>query len=302
MAWIETLEQTPLLFYTIAVLLGLVMGSFLNVVILRLPRMLEATWASECAELADAASGQQHTTRQPPAQNEESPAPLSLAHPPSTCSHCGHRIRPHENIPVLSYLILQGRCSACGNPIGLRYPLVEAGTAVLTLLVVHHIGLTPQLVPALLLTWALISLAVIDYDTQLLPDSITQPVLWLGLVLSLFGLFTDSQSSILGAVAGYMSLWLVYQAFRLTTGKEGMGYGDFKLMALFGAWLGWQALPQIILLSALTGALLGILLILLGRHQRGAPMPFGPFLAVAGWISLIWGPQINHAYFEFIGW
>jgi leader peptidase (prepilin peptidase)/N-methyltransferase len=291
MEWIEVFEQTPLLLYSVAILIGLIVGSFLNVVILRLPRMLEADWARDCAELSGA--------EPPKAQPDQKR--LSLAHPPSTCSHCGHRIRAYENIPVLSYVLLRGRCSSCGTGIGLRYPLVETFTALLTLIVVLQFGLGLQAAPALLLTWALIALAVIDYDTQLLPDSITLPVVWLGLILSLFGVFTDTYSAIIGAVAGYLSLWLVFHLFRLTTGKEGMGYGDFKLLALFGAWLGWQYLPQIILLSAFTGAVLGVILIMSGRHERGAPMPFGPFLASAGWISLIWGEQINRAYLQTVG-
>jgi leader peptidase (prepilin peptidase)/N-methyltransferase len=279
------------LLYGVTILLGLIVGSFLNVVILRLPRMMEAAWEHECAELSEETTD---TTR-------HSPAHLSLAHPPSTCPHCGHRIRVHENIPVVSYLFLRGRCSACGTGIGLRYPLVELGTAILTLTVVHHFGLGAQTVPALLLTWALIALAVIDFDTHLLPDSITLPMVWLGLILSLFAVFTDSHSAIIGAVAGYLSLWAVFHLFRLATGKEGMGYGDFKLLALFGAWLGWHYLPQIILLSALTGAVIGVALILIGRHKRDAPMPFGPFLAAAGWISLIWGEQLNGVYLHNVG-
>jgi leader peptidase (prepilin peptidase)/N-methyltransferase len=291
MDWIDAFEQTPLLLYAVSILVGLIVGSFLNVVILRLPRMLEDTWERDCAELSGTATPSER-------QDQEH---LSLAHPPSTCSHCGHRIRAHENIPVLSYLLLRGRCSACGAGIGLRYPLVEAFTALLTLIVVLQIGLGWQTGPALLLTWGLIALAVIDFDTQLLPDSITLPLVWLGLILSLFTVFTDSHSAIIGAVAGYLSLWSIFHLFRLATGKEGMGYGDFKLLALFGAWLGWQSLPQIILLSALTGAVLGVALILSGRHARGAPMPFGPFLAAAGWISLIWGEQINQTYLQMAG-
>jgi leader peptidase (prepilin peptidase)/N-methyltransferase len=288
MAWIEAFQQTPALLLGSAVVLGLIMGSFLNVVILRLPRMLESEWRRDCAEIADS----------PPAGEEPT---LGLAWPPSHCPACGHRIRPLENLPILSYLLLRGRCSACGVRISPRYPLVEGLTAILTLIVVLQFGLTWQGLAALPLTWGLIALAVIDYDTQLLPDGITLPLLWLGLILSLFGLFTDSQSAIIGAVAGYLSLWLVFQLFRLATGKEGMGFGDFKLFALFGAWLGWEYLPQIILLSALTGALLGSILIASGRQERGKPIPFGPFLAAAGWISLIWGPQINDTYLRLSG-
>jgi len=290
-AWLELLQTTPWLLYTSAVLLGLILGSFLNVVILRLPRMMEAGWRRDCAELLSP-DGTAPETDEPP---------LSLSKPASTCPSCGHRLRVHENIPILSYVWLRGRCSKCKTRISLRYPLVEALTALLTLIVVIQFGPTWQAAAALLLTWSLITLAVIDLDTQLLPDSLTLPVLWLGLFLSLFGLFTDSQSAIIGAVAGYLSLWVVFQLFRLATGKEGMGYGDFKLLALFGAWLGWPALPQIILLSALVGALVGIGLILSGRHESGKPLPFGPYLAAAGWISLIWGEAINGAYLRLSG-
>lgn len=290
-AWLELLQTHPWLLYTSAVLLGLILGSFLNVVILRLPRMMEAGWRRDCAELLG--------TDETPSSEAE--PPLSLSQPPSSCPSCGHRIRVHENIPILSYLLLRGRCSACGTRISLRYPLVEALTALLTLTVAVQFGPTWQAGAALFLTWSLIALAVIDLDTQLLPDSITLPVLWLGLVLSLFGLFTDSRSAIIGAVAGYLSLWIVFQLFRLATGKEGMGYGDFKLLALLGAWLGWSALPQIILLSALVGALVGIGLILSGRHESSKPLPFGPYLAAAGWISLLWGETINGAYLRLSG-
>ncbi|MBK1654612.1 prepilin peptidase [Allochromatium vinosum] len=290
-AWLELLQTTPWLLYTSAVLLGLILGSFLNVVILRLPRMMEAGWRRDCAELLSP-DGTAPETDEPP---------LSLSKPASTCPSCGHRIRVHENIPILSYVWLRGRCSKCKTRISLRYPLVEAFTALLTLIVVIQFGPTWQAAAALLLTWSLIALAVIDLDTQLLPDSLTLPVLWLGLFLSLFGLFTDSQSAIIGAIAGYLSLWTVFQLFRLATGKEGMGYGDFKLLALLGAWLGWPALPQIILLSALVGALVGVGLILSGRHESGKPLPFGPYLAAAGWISLIWGEAINGAYLRLSG-
>ncbi len=226
---------------------------------------------------------------------------ITLSAPPSTCPACGHRIRAHENIPILSYLLLRGRCAACGVGISPRYPIIEGFTALLTLVVVVQFGLRWQTPAALLLTWALMALAMIDHDTQLLPDSISLPFLWLGLFLSLFGLFTDSHASIIGAVVGYLSLWSVFHLFRLVTGKEGMGYGDFKLLGLFGAWLGWQYLPQIILLSAVTGAVIGVVLIASGRHASGKPLPFGPYLAAAGWISLVWGEQINDAYLRISG-
>lgn len=291
MLWIDALNANPALLYGTTLVLGLLVGSFLNVVILRLPRMMEQAWRQECAVLA----GDGTDTPEP------SHPRLTLSSPPSTCPACGHRIKAYENIPILSYLLLRGRCSGCGAGISPRYPIVEGVTALLTLIVVLHFGLTWQTPAALALTWALIALTLIDYDTQLLPDSITLPLLWLGLVLSLFDVFADSHSSIIGAAAGYLSLWLVFHLFRLLTGKEGMGYGDFKLLALFGAWFGWQFLPQIILLSAVTGAVLGTALILTGRHQQGTPLPFGPFLATAGWICLVWGQQINEAYLRISG-
>ncbi len=288
MAWFELFTHSPALVYGAAIALGLIIGSFLNVVILRLPRMLEAEWARECAELSGNAGA------------DAAPV-LTLAQPGSRCPACGRPIRPYENIPILSYLLLRGHCAGCGAKISPRYPFVEGLTAIMTLAVLVHFGPSWQALAALPLTWGLIALAFIDFDTQLLPDGIVLPLLWLGLILSLFGLFTDSTSAILGAVAGYLSLWLVFQLFRLVTGKEGMGYGDFKLLALFGAWLGWQLLPQVVLLSAVTGAVLGVTLIATGRHARGTPLPFGPFLAAAGWISLMWGPQINDIYLGVVG-
>ncbi len=286
MTLIDFLQTSPTAFIIVAAILGLLVGSFLNVVIHRLPLMMEAEWRQQCAELAGQAD-----TAPPPA--------LNLVTPRSRCPHCGHVITALENIPVLSYLVLKGACSACGKAIGLRYPLIEALTGLLTALVAWHFGWGWQAAAAVVLTWALIALSMIDLDHQLLPDSITQPFLWLGLALSLYGtsgLFTDMHSSIIGALAGYLSLWLVYQIFKRLTGKEGMGYGDFKLLALFGAWLGWQMLPAIILLSSLVGAAVGIGLILVRGRDRNLPIPFGPYLAAAGWIALLWGGQITQAY------
>ncbi|MBK1644698.1 prepilin peptidase [Thiocapsa imhoffii] len=291
MTWLGLLDEHPWLLYSLALLIGLIVGSFLNVVILRLPRMMQQAWERDCSELLATAATSQPTDTEP----------LSLASPPSTCPHCGHRIRAIENIPILSYLLQRGRCAQCTQRISPRYPLVELATAVLSLLVVVRFGVSVEVLPALGLTWALITLAVIDFDTQLLPDSITLPVLWLGLGLSLIPVFADSHSAIIGAIVGYLSLWTIFHLFRLATGKDGMGYGDFKLLALLGAWLGWQALPLIILLSALVGALLGVTLILSGRHERGTPIPFGPYLAAAGWLSLVWGDQLNQFYLQSVG-
>jgi len=289
MPLVDLLLHEPVLLYTGTLLLGLVVGSFLNVVIHRLPRMMTEAWRRDCAEVQGEVPGQ-----------DGSPS-LSLAHPGSRCPHCGHAITALENIPILSYLFLRGRCSACGASIGLRYPLMEAITALLSVAVVWRFGPEWEAAAALVLTWGLVALAGIDLDTQLLPDAITQPLLWFGLLLSLGGLFTDTQSAVLGAAAGYLSLWGVFHLFRLATGKEGMGHGDFKLLALFGAWLGWQYLPQIVLGSAVVGAMVGLALIASGRQGRDIPIPFGPYLAAAGWIALIWGDAINRAYVNWAG-
>jgi leader peptidase (prepilin peptidase) / N-methyltransferase len=289
MPLIDLLLHEPVLLYTGTLVLGLVVGSFLNVVIHRLPRMMTEEWRRDCAEVQGEAPDQDGAPR------------LSLAYPGSRCPHCGHAIAALENVPILSYLFLRGRCSACGASIGLRYPLIEAITALLSVAIVWRFGPGWEAVAALTLTWGLVALAGIDLDTQLLPDAITQPLLWLGLLLSLGGLFTEPQSAILGAAAGYLSLWTVFHLFRLATGKEGMGHGDFKLLGLFGAWLGWQYLPQIVLGSAVVGALVGLALIASGRQGRDIPIPFGPYLASAGWIALVWGDAINRAYANWAG-
>lgn len=263
---------------------GLCIGSFLNVVIHRLPRMMEREWKLQCAEL----NGQ-------PTPLEEGPA-LSLAFPGSRCPHCAHRITTLENIPLASYLWLRGRCSECRTPISPRYPIIEAATGLLSAFTAWHFGPTLTALFSLFFLWSLIALTFIDFDTQLLPDSITLPLLWLGLLFNLHGGFVSLPSAVIGAAAGYLVLWSVYWAFKLATGKEGMGYGDFKLLAALGAWMGWQMLPAIILLSSLVGAVIGIVLIVLARHGKDVPMPFGPYLAGAGLIALYWGPQINKLY------
>jgi leader peptidase (prepilin peptidase)/N-methyltransferase len=274
-------------FFGLAVFLaGLAVGSFLNVVIHRLPRMMERAWQVECAE----------------ARGETPPVfePLSLARPGSRCPACGHPIGALENIPVLSWLLLRGRCSACRAPISPRYPLIEALTALLSAAVAWHFGPAWSSAGALLFLWAMIALACIDIDTQLLPDSITLPLLWLGLLFNLDHVFADLGSAVVGAVAGYLSLWTVYWLFKLATGKEGMGYGDFKLLAAIGAWLGWQMLPLTILLSSLVGAVVGIALIVLARRGRNVPIPFGPYLAAAGIIALLWGKPLTAGYLQLL--
>lgn len=277
------LENERLVLTLLAMVLGCTIGSFLNVVCLRLPKMMERDWHTQCCELLGT----------PPTEPEEV---FNLAFPPSRCPKCGHSIRAWENIPVVSYLLLRGRCAGCQTPISKRYPLVEAACGVLSAAVAWHFGLTWQCAAALGLTWALLTLAIIDFDTQLLPDDITLPLLWAGLLLSLGNVFVPLQDAVIGAAAGYLVLWCVYWLFKLVTGREGMGYGDFKLLAALGAWFGWQALPQIILLSSLAGAVLGITMIIFRGRDRQIPMPFGPYLATAGWISLLCGNEISAWY------
>jgi leader peptidase (prepilin peptidase)/N-methyltransferase len=296
----------PALLLAAALILGLVIGSFLNVLILRLPVMLERRWRAECAEHSVAAS-----TGTAPSAADAAPAPperLNLLSPASHCPTCRAPIRAWQNIPLLSYLALRGRCASCRAPIGARYPAVETLSGVLTAAVVWKFGFGAAGACAVLITWFLIALTVIDLDHQLLPDALTLPLLWLGLLASTAGWAGAHQSvpvapvdSIVGAALGYLALWTVYHAFRLLTGKEGMGYGDFKLLAALGAWLGWRMLLPIVLLAALAGALVGIGLIVSRRHQRGTPLPFGPFLAAAGWIAMMWGREIVERYLALYG-
>jgi leader peptidase (prepilin peptidase)/N-methyltransferase len=272
---------------TSALIVGLCVGSFLNVVIHRLPKMMEREWHEQCAEL--------HGKELEPAP------PLNLSQPRSRCPACGHQISALENIPVISYLFLRGRCAGCGESISLRYPLVELITGVLSAFAAWHFSFGWPLLGALILIWSLIALAIIDFDTQLLPDSITLPLLWIGLAFNLSNAMTDLSSAVVGAMAGYLALWSVFWAFKLATGKEGMGYGDFKLLAALGAWLGWQMLPVIILLSSVVGAVVGIALIAFARHGRNNPIPFGPYLTAAGIIALFWGQELTKTYLGLLG-
>lgn len=269
-------------FTALMALLGLFVGSFLNVVIHRLPVMMERDWQAQAAEL----------------RGEDTPARerFNLATPRSRCPHCGHRITALENIPVISYVLLRGRCSHCGAGIGKRYPITELLTAALSGYAAWHFGFGLAAIGALLFIWAMIALTFIDLDTQLLPDDITLPLLWLGLAFNLPGTYTGLSDAVIGAMAGYLALWSVYWLFKLTTGKEGMGYGDFKLLGAIGAWLGWQVLPLTILLSSLVGALVGVALIVFARHGRNVPIPFGPYLAAAGIIALFWGEALTQHY------
>ncbi len=288
MPLLDGLVHSPAYLSFVVLLLGLCVGSFLNVVIHRLPLMLERDWRRECRTLLSLETA--------PAEAAEAVPPLSLMHPASRCPSCQAPIRPWHNVPIVSWLVLRGRCAACRAPISAQYPLVEAATGLLSLACALRFGWGPALGAALVLTWALVALSVIDLRTQLLPDTITLPLLWLGLLLSINGVFVRPSASIIGAAAGYLSLWSVYHVFRWITGKEGMGYGDFKLLAALGAWFGWKALPMIVLLSSVVGAVIGLGLILLRGHDRNVPLPFGPYLALAGWIVLIGGRDLGNAW------
>lgn len=284
----ELLETSPLTLAVTVALLGLCVGSFINVVAFRLPKMIEQDFRREAREFL----------RLPPRPERE---PLSLSSPPSTCASCRTPIKPWHNLPVLGWLMLRGRCAACAAPISVQYPIVELITGVLSVACVWRFGFSPQLAAALALTWALIALTITDLRTMYLPDGLTLPLLWIGLGLSLAPVFADPSSSIVGAIAGYGLLWSIYWAFKLATGKEGMGFGDFKLMGALGAWFGWQMLPQIVLLSALVGAAVGVTLMLVRRAEWSSRIPFGPYIAGAGWIALIWGEHINRAYLGMAG-
>ncbi len=276
----------PTVFNLACAVLGLIVGSFLNVVVHRLPIMMERDWQCQCAELRG---------EEPPVHEA-----LTLAVPRSRCPACGHSITALENIPVISWLILRGKCSACHAAISPRYPLIEALSGLLCAFAAAHFGYGWAAAGALLLIWSLLALSFIDFDKQLLPDSITLPLLWAGLLFNLFGIYTDLQSAVIGAIAGYLALWSVYWGFKLATGKEGMGYGDFKLLAALGAWFGWQILPLTILLSSLVGAVAGIALIVLARHGRNVPIPFGPYLAASGMLALFWGRELTQAYLHLV--
>ena len=295
----------PALWIAVVFLFSLMVGSFLNVVIHRVPVMLEREWRTQAEQIL---GEEEDVGLKPDLQPDLQPqVKYNLVVPRSACPKCGAPITAVQNIPVVSYLLLKGRCASCGVKISARYPLVELGTAILSALVAWKFGFVWYTAAALLLTWTLVALTAIDIDHQLLPDSMTLPLVWLGLLLSLaatipaIGLPVEPRSSIIGAAAGYLSLWSVYHAFRLLTGKEGMGYGDFKLFAALGAWLGWQMLLPIILMAAFTGAVIGILMIALRGRDRNVPIPFGPYLAAAGWVALMWGDEIMSSYLYFAG-
>ena len=279
-------------FFGVTFIFSLMIGSFLNVVIFRLPKMLEQGWKKECREfLADELA-------KPTTQSEEEL--ITLSTPSSSCPSCQHKIRFYENIPVISWLVLRGKCSQCRSKISLRYPLVELTTAILSVVIAAHFGVTLTTLFLLILTWGLVCLTLIDFDHMLLPDQIILPLLWLGLLVNLNGAIVPLNDSVIGAVAGYMSLFSIFWLFKLITGKEGMGHGDFKLVAVFGAWIGWQLLPLLILMASAVGAVIGISMMMFKNHQREQAIPFGPYLAIAGWITLLWGNGIWAWYLSYL--
>ncbi len=284
MSLFESFQTFPALFVTAVTAMSLAIGSFLNVVIHRLPKMMERQWRDELLEL----------------NGQEIPASprCNLMVPRSACPACNHPIRALENIPVLSYLVLRGKCSACNAGISLRYPFVEALTAALSGYIAWRYGFSWHTLATLVFVWAMIALAFIDLDTFYLPDNITLPLLWAGLFVNMGGVFVDLESAVIGAIAGYLALWLVFWGYKLVTGKDGMGYGDFKLLAAIGAWLGWKMLPVVILLSSFVGAIVGISLIVFARHGRNVPIPFGPYLVMGGLIALFWGDQLLQYYLQ----
>jgi len=284
---LDYLAASPAALILVCVLFGLLVGSFLNVVIHRIPKMMEATWRQEARELLD----------QPAAKGEETPPIFNLVTPGSHCPHCNHRIRWYENVPVVSWALLKGRCSGCKAAISKRYPIIELLTALVAGLCAWRFGYDPWLIFMLYGSFTLLALAVIDLDTTLLPDDLTYPLLWAGLLAAVLGISPVSLSdAVIGAMAGYLALWSLYWVFKLLTGKEGMGYGDFKLLAALGAWLGWQYLPVVVLLSSVVGLVFAVSMMASGSVKRDQGIPFGPYLAIAGWIALLWGEAIVSSY------
>ena len=292
---IITVMQNQLWFYLLTVgLVSLCIGSFLNVVIYRLPIMMQREWQTECRVLlADDLK---------PTKADNTETEFNLIKPNSTCPKCKTAIKPWQNIPVISWLLLKGRCASCSNPISVRYPIVEMLTAVLSLIVAYTLGATEQALLYILITWVLVALTFIDIDHMLLPDQLTLPLVWLALIAAVMGITISPTDAIIGAACGYLSLWSVFWLFKLLTGKEGMGYGDFKLLAVFGALLGWQSLLTIVLLSSVVGAIIGIALLSIQGKDKATPIPFGPYLAIAGWVTLLWGTQIQVFYFNLLGY
>ncbi|MFL1491031.1 prepilin peptidase [Pseudomonas antarctica] len=282
------LQEEPWVFVGIALSLGLIIGSFINVLVWRLPTMLQREWRAQAQEVLGLPADPAGPT-------------YTLMRPNSCCPRCNQPIRPRENIPLLSYLLLRGRCAQCREPISARYPFTELACALISATVAWHFGFGWQAGAVMLLSWGLLAMSLIDVDHQLLPDVLVLPLLWLGLILNSADVLATLPDALWGAVIGYMSLWTVFWLFKVVTGKDGMGYGDFKLLALLGAWGGWQILPMTLLMSSLLGVLAGLVLMRLRKPQASIPMPFGPCLAIAGWIALLWGGQITDFYLQSVG-
>lgn len=314
MSILDVIQHNDLAFYGIVAFISLMVGSFLNVVIHRLPIMMERAWREGIAEYDNEKTAALTETQSEPALEEENSQssaanvaesttaeePFNLAVPRSRCPSCHSEITAWQNIPVISYLFLLGKCARCKTPISVRYPIVEFTTMLLSLIVAWQLGPTPQALLGIVVTWFFVSMSMIDIDHQLLPDSMTLPLMWIGLLAALVPVFSDLQSAVIGAALGYLVLWSVYQLFKLATGKEGMGFGDFKLLAAIGALLGWQALPVVILLSSLVGAVIGLLLIAVTGRDKNIPIPFGPYLAAAGWIAMLWGESLSNWYYGYL--
>lgn len=316
----ELFTLFPTFFYIMVFVMSLMVGSFLNVVIHRLPIMMERGWKAEfesyfnsesqvntpSIKATDTTANLETTTSlnnddtSAIETTKQKEAPYNLVVPASTCPSCGHKIKPWENIPLLSWIFQRGKCTQCHTGISVRYPLVELATALLSLVVAYHFGPTYAAIAALVFTWSLVALTFIDADTMLLPDQITLPLMWLGLLLSINATFVDPSTAIIGAAAGYLSLWSLFWAFKLLTGKEGMGYGDFKLLAAIGAWVGWQYLPIVVILSSFVGAILGIIILTVRGKDKNIPIPFGPYLAIAGWLTFLYGDWIAAQYWSYI--
>lgn len=298
MTIVDVFQSNAVFFYGVVAFTSLMVGSFLNVVIYRVPLMMERGWRDGVIEyLTD-----QQTDNTKPLElefrTELPPEPFNIAVPRSRCPQCGNEISAWQNIPVISYLLLRGKCAGCKTAISARYPVVEFLTMMFSLVVAWKLGPTPAALLGIIVTWFLIAMSMIDIDHQLLPDTMTLPLMWIGLIAALVPVFADIRSAVIGAAAGYLVLWSIYQLFKLVTGKEGMGYGDFKLLAALGALLGWQALPIIVLLSSLVGAVVGLALIAITRRDKNIPIPFGPYLAAAGWLAMLWGDQLANWYYS----
>lgn len=300
MSLFDLFQTNAVVFYGVVAFISLMVGSFLNVVIHRVPLMMERGWRDGVIEyLADQQTDKEKTLDLE-FRTELPPEPFNLAVPRSRCPNCNQEIVAWQNIPIVSYLLLRGKCAACSTSISARYPIIELVTMMLSLVVAWKLGPTPAALLGIIVTWFLIAMSMIDFDHQLLPDSMTLPLMWIGMLAALAPVFADLHSSVIGAALGYMVLWSIYQIFKLITGKEGMGYGDFKLLAALGALLGWQSLPVIILLSSLVGAFVGLAIIAITRRDKNIPIPFGPYLAAAGWLAMLWGDDLSNWYYSFL--